>query len=530
MPQGKSQSARRRDVRRAVPRPAPRWLESLRDRDVGWAALFVVTLALVGSAIAVSSRARSPYYLTQVVDKPIVSRVQFEAIDTEVTERDREFARRNVPPVFVHNQDLYDTLRSQVESLLNVPAQPYDSLPQDYRESLSLTQEGYNRLNQYASAEDGDGLDPARWRDRTEAMLQRLFNHVILDPEQYRTVTAKLGRIRVIHPRPYEGQDAERPVPERVLLPADDDALITKRLRSEVTMDFQVELRNTVFALIQKYLAPTYFRDDSLTAQRQQAAYDATPTVKVMYVTDSLLVPSNTALTADHLELLAAEQQAFELQRPAHRGWLVWGGAAGLMLLLGLGTWTYIFKYNPKVRRNPMRGFALTMVLLLCQGAAVLLVGVWPQIALGGVAFATLLGAVIFAIVYDQRFALMMGLIVTTLIVLSLRLPITAAIVMMTGVAVAVALLSDIRNRSTLVSVGLWSGLAMGLATGVGGLAERSFNLPSMWTLPLLKTNVSAQWGILGSDIVYTTPATRCCSGWPRKRPAPTSTRCASPT
>jgi putative nucleotidyltransferase with HDIG domain len=504
MAHGKSSSNRRRDVRRAVPRPAPRWLDLFRRRDFGWAVLFVLLFTVVGSAIAVSSRSRSANYLGQVIDKPIVSRVQFEAIDTDTTERDREFARRNVPPVFTHNQDLYDTLRTQVLTLLNLPRDPYEAIPQDYRESLELSRAGYDRLAQYVNVDDRDGLTPENWQRRTESMLQRLYNHVILDPEQYEQVTSRLGRIHAFHPRPYEGEAPERLFPERVLIPANDENLIRKRLASDVTMEFQPELRDTVFAVIQKHLAPTYYRDDSLTEDRRRAAWDHTPIVKVTYRPDHILVPSGVTLSADDLQLLEAERRAFEAQLPPHRFWLSWAGAAGLMLLLAWGVWAYVYAYAPKVRRNPMRGFALTGVLLLCQGAAVLLVGGWPQVALGGVAFATLLGAVIFAIVYDQRFALMMGLIVTTLIVLSLRLPMSAAIVMMTGVAVAVALLREVRSRSTLVMAGMWAGLAMGLATAVGGLAERTFNLPSIWTLPLVNATISAQWGILGSDILYT--------------------------
>ena len=504
MATGKSQSARRRDVRRAVPRPEPRWQDFLRRRDFAWATLFVLLFAVIGSAIAVSARSRTPHYLAQVIDTPIVSRVQFEAIDTETTERDREFARRNVPPVFTHNQDLYDSLRNQVLSLLNLTREAYESIPQDYRQNLQLTEAGYELLARYASADDGDNLNPDNWKSRTDSMLQRLFNHVILQPDQYEQVTAQLGRIHTLHPRPYDGEEPERLVPDRVLIPANDQQLIEKRLKSDVTMDFQPELRDTIFSVIAKQLAPTYYRDESRTAQRKQEAYEATQPVKLTYRPDSVLVPSGVTLSADDLTLIQAEQQAFEQQMPLHRWWLAWAGAAGLMLLLGFGVWAYTFAYNQKVRRNPMRGLALTGVLLLCQAAAVLLAGGWPQVALGGVAFATLLGAVIFAIVYDQRFALMMGLVVTVLIVLSLRLPMSAAIVMMTGVAVAVALLGEVRSRSTLVLAGLWAGLAMGVATAVGGLAERSFSLPSVWTLPLFNATVSAQWGILGSDILYT--------------------------
>lgn len=507
MPSGKSHNARRRDVRRAVPRPTPTWVEALRQRDVAWAALYVLMLAVVASAIAVSVRNRPAYYLTQVIDRPVVARVSFEAIDTEATDRNRDFARRKVPAVFTHNQDLYDSLQEHVLGLLSLPERAYEDLPPDYAASIRLTPQGYELLQKYALGTDPDGLNPERWAERTREMLQRLFNNPILDPEQHKQVVAGVGQIHAFHPQPYEGDPAERLYPERVLIPIDNQELITRRLISEVTTKFQPELRDTVLATVQKHLAPTYYRDEDLTEQRRQAAYDAAEEAKVTYRPDDVLVASGTRLTGDELQLIRAEQAAVDDQTPALRWWLSWLGAAGLMALLGVGVWAYVFAYNERIKRNPMRGFALTTLLLLCQAAAVLLVGVWPQIALGVVTFATLLGAVVFVIVYDQRFALMMGVVLTSLIVLSLRLPMTAALVMMVGVGVAVAQLSEVNSRSKLVSVGVLSGLAMGIATGVAGLAERTFDLPSMWNVPLLDFEVSAQWGLLGSDIVYTVVA-----------------------
>ncbi|MEM7625895.1 MAG: HDIG domain-containing metalloprotein [Planctomycetota bacterium] len=499
-----SASARRRDVRRAVPRPTPGWLEAFRQRDVMWAAVFVLMLAVVASAVAVSTRSAPRYYLTQIIDRPVVARVEFKAIDTETTERDREFARRNVPPVFTHNDNLRDTLREQILGLLSLPDTPYDELPSDYRANINLTEKGYAQLQRYADTADDDGLSPEKWAERTDRLLQRLYNHAILDPQQHADVVSGIKRINASHPLPYAGDAPERTYFERELLPLDDTDLIRKRLSSDVTMDFQPELRDTVFALVLRHLGPTYLLDEELTNQTRQTADEETPDVEITYRPDDILVNSGSRITEDELQLIEAEQKAFADQTPLHRWWMSWLGALGLLILLGAGVWAYVFAYNPKVRRNPMRGFALTGLMLLCQATAVLLVGVWPEIALGGVAFSTLLGAVVFAIVYDQRFALMMGLALTVLIVLSLRLPVSAAVVMMTGVAVAVAQLREVRSRSKLVRVGLWSGLAMGLATGVGGMAERSFNLPSIWTVPFFNTDVSAQWGLLGSDMVYT--------------------------
>ncbi|MEM1107455.1 MAG: HDIG domain-containing metalloprotein [Planctomycetota bacterium] len=503
MPSGKSSNTRRRDVRRAVPRPTPRWVEAARQREFVWASLYVLCLAVVGAAIAVSAHDRQGYYLTQIIDRPIFARVSFAAIDTEATDRNRDFAQRDVPPVFTHNPDLYSNLNNQVVGLLSIPDTPYEELTADYVESTRLTPDGYELLKRYATGDDPDGLNAERWAKRTERMLQRLYNNPILDTAQHRQVVEGIGRLHAIHPQPYEGESAERLRPERVLIPIDNQSLIERRLVSEVVTDFQPEIRDTILATVQRHLAPTYYLDEDLTAQRKKAAFDSAEIEKATYQPDDVLVASGTRLTSDELLLIRAEQREYEAQKPLARWWMSWLGAVGLMAILGAGVWAYVFAYNVKIRRNPMRGLALTGMLLLCQGVAVILAGVWPQITLGAVAFSTLFGATIFAIVYDRRFALTMGVMLTALIVISLRLPTTAAIVMIVGASVAVAQLNEVRNRSKLVSVGLWSGLAMGIATAVGGLAERSFDLPSIWNVPLLQVDVSAQWGLLGSDVIY---------------------------
>ncbi|MEM6458930.1 MAG: HDIG domain-containing metalloprotein [Planctomycetota bacterium] len=504
---GKSQNARRRDVRRAVPRPRRAWHEAWRQRDVGWATLYILAFGVVAAAVAVSVRDRPGYYLGQTVAEPVFARVQFEAIDIEATDRNRDFARRSEPLVFRPNRNLMTDVEARLSGLLGLADRAYEDLNQDYLGSVRLTPAGHDLLKRYAKGVDPDGpYSPARWSGHVRRLTANLFDQVVLDMAEYRQLTDGPGNLRFFHPLPRAGEPAEVPRSAGLVRVIDDPDRVRELVETVVVQvrELPRELRRTAAAVILADLGPTYFFDADTTRQRRQAVFDATPPVSVTYRPDDVLVRSGSRLTADDLELLGAEQAALTAQRPATRLGLRWLGAAGLMVLLGLGVWAYVFAYNRQIRRNPMRGLALTGMLLLCQGIAVALTGVWPQIALGAVAFATLLGAVIFAIVYDQRFALAMGLAVTALIVVSLRLPMTAAIVMMAGVVVAVAQLDEVRSRSKLVSVGLWSGLAMGLATAVGGLAERSFDLPSIWNVPLLGVDVSAQWGLLARDAGYT--------------------------
>lgn len=503
MANGKSQSNRRRGVRQSVPRPTPRWLAFIRQREVAWAALFVLMIGVLGSAIAVTSRDRPSFYHGQIIDRPIVPRVAFEAINHEETRRKRDEARSRVEPVFVANKTFYDLVQNEVLSLLSLADKPLDEYPLQFRQSINLDRDAYDLLVEF-TGDDAAGFTPEKWNDKTSKLLWRLFNLAILAPEQQEAVMQSVGRrIKAIHPDPYDKDNDEFLFTERVLLPATDTKRIAAKIASDVTIDFPVELRDTVQAVIMRNLQPTYYLDQELTEKRRQTAADRVPDVKDTYHRGAVLFEPGVTVGTDELALIAAENAAYREKTPAFQSWISWLGTVGLVLIIGLGVWVYVFSYGLKVRRNPMRGFALTGLLLLCQGSAVLLVTVWPEIAIGGVTFATLFGAVILAVVYDQRFAFAMGAALTLLIVLSLRLPVSAAIVMMAGVGVAVAQLDEVRSRSKLVRVGVWAGIAMGTATFIGGLAERSFDLPAEWAFPMLNGRLSAQWGILASDVLY---------------------------
>lgn len=503
MATGKSKQNRRKGVSRAVRGERGPWFAWLRRRDVGWCLLFVAAFAIVGSAIALSARSRPGHYLGQLVDHPVLARQGFEAIDLKATERERAFNRREVPPVFRHSEKLHRDLEQELNGLLKLHEVDFEEISPDYVVSVGLTPEAHAQLGRFALGVGDSATTPEAWSGRVRDALRRVFTHVILNDGDYRRTLDGPARLKAVHPDPYVQTDAERLVSERLLLPVSDRAQVARLLAGDLTNDFPPELQPVVAAVVLRQLAPTYLYDEATTQARRDAAYTATPVVKIDYRPDQVLVGSGTQLSIDDLDLIFEERRQWEAARTPTEKLLFWLGLVGLMGLLAAGIWGYIFAYNPRVRRNPMRGLALTSLLLACQFVAVLLAGAWPSVALGGVVFAALSGAMILAVVYDRRFALAMGIALTFLIVLSLRLPMSAAVVMLTGVALAVAQLSDVRSRSKLVTVGLWAGLATGAATFIAGVAERRFDLPASNALPLLGDAVSAQWSLLGADVLY---------------------------
>ncbi|MFW6032318.1 MAG: HD family phosphohydrolase, partial [Phycisphaeraceae bacterium] len=134
--------------------------------------------------------------------------------------------------------------------------------------------------------------------------------------------------------------------------------------------------------------------------------------------------------------------------------------------------------YNERIVRNPMRGLAITLLLLLCQGLAAGLTRLHPDFLYVTAIFPILLASMALTIVYDRRFAAAVGTMLTALVVISLRLPVALALVPLAGVGTAALLLREVRTRSTVVMVGLWSGLAMAVVALAAGLASRPLHVP----------------------------------------------------
>ena len=150
MATGKSKQNRRKGVSRAVRGERGPWFAWLRRPDVGWCLLFIAAFAIVGSAIALSARSRPGHYLGQLIEQPVLARLGFEAIDLKATERERSFNRREVPPVFRHNDKLRRDLQQELDGLLKLHEVAFDEISPEYVTAVGLTPAAHKLLGRYA--------------------------------------------------------------------------------------------------------------------------------------------------------------------------------------------------------------------------------------------------------------------------------------------------------------------------------------------------------------------------------------------
>lgn len=484
MANGKSTN-RRREVRRTAPRPGPAWVAFLRRRDVVWAMLYIAALTVCGGTIVVYLGQQPRRYVEQVVTEPIIARAPFEHKDEEATLRAKDRAREAEPAVYRLNQAYFSDLDKTLSNLIALADyERLSDVPPEIREQVPhLTQEALTQLRGYFQG----GQQVEQWERDVDAFIRQMQGIGILSPERFEVDRLRGIQVELVSP---SGQRERHLLGQNNLyqqvtpnMPENQRTFHTELLRNRLMLAAERAglpraLWETVVAMVFNDLRPTYLYSRELTEQAKEAAYENAPPVKTSYQPRQVLVEPGRQLRPADLDLLAEEHRAFVAQQSWQNRLLQHLGLFGLVLLVAIGVWGYIFAYNQKITRNPMRGLALTALLLGCQFMAVGLTQWHPAILYFSAIFPTLFAAVVLAIVYDQRFALAIGAFHTVLIMLSLDLPIGFGMVMLSGVGVAVAMLREVRTRSKLVLVGMWSGLAMGVTTLLTAIASRDLYVP----------------------------------------------------
>ncbi|MEE9211270.1 MAG: HDIG domain-containing metalloprotein [Phycisphaeraceae bacterium] len=493
----KSNSARRREVRRSVPKPARPWVDWLRRREILWAILWALTFTIVGGLIAVSGQ-QPRYWVGQFVTKPIVARVDFTAVDEAKTLAERTKAYDREPAVYIANIDFYKDLQGRFEALISRAANTdLDEIPEEDRAVLSIDESVLSSLQQQL---DSEGKPTEEWQVRTQQFIRGIFELAILAPQRAEAERSQTsgGVIVIVHPNPADPQQPELSRYPNAIYSISEHV---KQLRGSIerlATPFPPSLRETIVAMAMNNLQPTYHYDAAETHQRKQTAFDGVTPRRIPYQTNEVLAAAGTKLNATTRGVILREHEAFEEQLTTAKRWLPYTGQLGFIGVLAIGLWVYIAAYSHRIMQNPMRGLAITALLLSSQALAVGTTQLEGGLVYLTATFPTLLAALVLCIAYDQRFALAIGAILALCVVFSLNLTVGFTIVLLVGVCVGLSQLHDVRSRSKLVKIGLWMGIAMSVAVWLTALAERNLGLVDAFK-PIARDSV---WVLLAGVLV----------------------------
>ncbi len=477
MPKGKAQprAARRREVRRAIPTARQRYLGWLSRREVTWAILWALLLGLAAGALAVASRHQPAYRLGQVVVAPIVSRVSFEAENVETTQSRRHTARQMEPAVYIPNTAFFQGLR---EKLLNLgdlgrtdSITSVEQIPAATREAWRLTPSVLTELKRFAAENPYE-----RWQQMVDEFIDGVGSIALLRQQDYeRELNPTQLAYQIIIRRP-DGREMPRMDTALRNIATDREAFADMLARTE-TLRFPRPLRETVLAVLMSDLQPTYLLDNHATDARRAAAEAGVEPVFDRITVHQLLIPAGRKITAGDLAMLNAENRAYHQQLGTLRSRLITAAHFGVALAIAAGLWLYIYHYKRRIAENSMRGMAMTSLLLLTLGLAAFGQVALPDYTHVVAVYPILMAAIVVAIAYDQRLALAVTAIHAILMVAVLDLSVGFTLVLLTGVAAAVAQLHEVRTRSKLMWVGLWAGLVMAAMVWLVGLVDRPLHL-----------------------------------------------------
>jgi len=481
-------------MRRHALRPPSRTRPAQRRRPIGWPIAFAALLATLGAIIAIWSEDRPYYPLGQIIEQPIVPRVEFTAEDKEATRDKRREARQQVFPHYTHNQALERQLRQGFDKLLAAASQRAEAIGDETRKQLNLNASTLEALRPYV--EQGKPTDA--WQQMEDAFVRDVFSMVVLTPDQYEQA-AESPVIRIAPPS--DDEQSIKSVFQSSWLKLNNASELHDRIQ-QYANELPEALRQSVLSVAMRAFSPdsateaepTYTFDEALTQQIQQQKVASVEPVMETFTPGDVMVAAGTKLDGVDRYLIEQERAAFRAAQGVAERWMRWLGMFGLFAAIAAGLWAYNFAYNDRLVRNAMRGLALTGLLLLMQLAAALLTHAQPEFIYLTSALPTLLAVVIITITYDRRFGLGVGAVHAAIVLLTLDLTVGLVLTLLTGVAVAVAQLWEIRTRSKLVTVGAWTGLAMAAVALLAGGSLRPLHVDN--AIPRLLSD--AGWAALG--------------------------------
>ncbi len=423
----------------------------------GWAVVFGLAFTVLAAMTAVGAQSRDRFASGQRIPFPVVSRAAFQTIDQAKTQEHRRDAHARQPAVYIANTEYLIELTERLRGLRSLgEKQSIEEIPPAEREALQLTAEGLSALQRFAR---GEATVRPTWNELVDRLLVSFADLPVLPSEQAKAetlATQRASSIILMHPT-----RGEQSVYEKLIIDVEQDRATLTQSVERLLGPFPRELRPTVLALLLNNPRPVYTLDAVATEKRKRAAQQAEQPVLVAYTHDSLLIPAGKELTPADLHLIRLERRAYLDSLTLTQRLLRHSGTVGLMMLFAAALWVYLAAYYPRVESKPMRGLALTALIVGCQALSVGLTRLWPQYTFGTAIFPPLLAVMILTIAYDQRLALMIGFLLSLMVTVSLQLPVGFLLVSLTGLAAAVVQLRQVRTRSKLVVTGLWSGLAM---------------------------------------------------------------------
>jgi putative nucleotidyltransferase with HDIG domain len=472
---GPTLKTRRSEVRRAAQRFRIPWQARLRAPAFGWGLMAWGAFTVIVSVVAVLTREQPLVAVGRVMNDTRTVRAAFEIADQAATERERENARLEAPWVYVGDVAVLNSITASLESLPKALAdvESIESVDPGLRDQFALTPESLRAIKAFHS----EGSVSEEWRERVALLAENLRITPLLEANEYQVKTAAPGRLvelRLPGGRAYPpGEYRLLNVSSQNLRQEMEVLALRSKFRESALLDAVVN-RLTLQA------KPTYAFDQATTAARRDAAAQAVGVKVVPYPEGFVIFRRGDVLKREQLELYKAD---IDRWMGMNDGWSLWGrrvGITGVMAAVALALAGYTIMFCPRIKRNPARLFAIAGLLSVMAGVACVATALDPAlVALTAVA-PTVFIAVILTIAYDQRVALAYGALHGVVVCTALDLSIGVFALTIAGIGAAIWQLREIRDRNSLIRMGLFTAAVLSVGMAVVGLTELPITAASL--------------------------------------------------
>jgi putative nucleotidyltransferase with HDIG domain len=431
-----------------------------RSRAVAWG--FVVTLAfgLVTGLLAAWTRGQPLMSAGQVATETRTVRVSFRVEDTEQTLSLREQARQQATWVLAADEAILAELRGSIESLPRTLAgvESLEGVEAGIRQRFGLSVEGLAAVK--AQAENGE--PSAEYLRKIGLLWERYERTPVLDAQNWQRNSQGLSTTIELR----RGGATLAAVPRYTALSAADAAALESRFAEDCRIaGITGALQQIIVNRLSRDARPTYRLDAASTSEAQEAAAAAVAPVVNEWPAGAVIFARGDILTQAQLDLWRAELAHFRAEAERWRVWVREVGVVAASTAIGAGAALYAALFCPRLRKKVSRMVWIASLLggtlaVACVASVALPAGLTVTAVTP-----TVFVAAILVIAYDQRVSLAFSCLHAMLVCMALGQPIGMFGLIMTGVAVAVWQLREIRSRDTLLRMGATAGAALAVGT-----------------------------------------------------------------
>ncbi|MBL0927942.1 MAG: HDIG domain-containing protein [Phycisphaerales bacterium] len=461
-------STRRAGLRQRIAAgDAPPMWERLLKPELAPVLLIALGFLAAMSVVMASVRGVELIAVGRVMDETRTVRREFRMTDEVRTNEARALARGREPWVFLADQSVFEPVVRDLERLPAslAPASDFEQVLPAIRQAFDLTPELFAAVKTIP----GEGPAAEEWQARIAAFARLLSGNPVLTADEYQTAVGAASRLELRSSPTTPGEVV--PV-ERALSAGVPEA--GERVRE---LARQAGLSGPLAEVAAKrVLGPggaMYRWSRELTEKRQADAAAGVPASKVTHRPGEVIFQRGDRLSETQHILAHRENDEFLHGQEWSARLSQWLGIVGLVGVAALGIGGYLKLFYRQVFDSPLR---LGAVGAIMTGA--LAASAWGGAKFPEALWAATLGPVVFvamimAIAYDRRLALLVAVsqAILTGIALSLSVGFVAAAVV--GVVATAWKLEEVRHRNDMLRGGLVVSAALTLSVFVVSLLER---------------------------------------------------------